>query len=238
MKATKEDIMGKVGIAPCTTTLQLPTGQTIALSDWIDDKHWTTVELQNGDNDTLNAFSAGRSQVITGGARTNTLVDTNVPRNGDSGLPKDWEFMIYGWAMEIIRVCRPNQGAQNPVLQSYSDPVTLRTMFEIDRRLFCKYIYNAKAYSEGLFRDYPQGHGISLFTTNTTTELANNGVPSPRDRVALVLPVHERENLGYTMEITPVIPLAISQAALDGNEVLEFADLRVIKNGLIKRTVV
>lgn len=229
---------GKVGIAPGTTTLTLPSGKTIALSDWIDDKHWTTVELENGDNDTLDAFASGRSQQITGGTRSNTLVDTNVPRNGSIGLPKDWEFMVYGWAMEIIRVTRPNQGEVAPRLTSFSDPVNLRTMFELDRRLFNKYVYNGKMYTEGLFRDYPQGHGISVFTTNTSTELANNGIPSPRDRVALVLPVHERENLGYSFEITPVIALAIAQPASDGGDVLNFADLRVIKNGLIKRTVV
>jgi len=229
---------GKVGIAPGTTTLTLPNGVTVALGDWIDDKHWTTIELENGDNDTLNAFSSGRSQQITGGSRTNTLVDTNVPRNGDSGLPKDWEFYVYGWAMEVMRVSRPDQGETNPRLTSFSDPVNLRTLFELDRRIFCRYIYNGKMYSEGLLRDYPQGHGINLVTTQTNTELANNGVPSPRDRIALVLPVHERENLGYSMEITPVIALAIAQAASDGGADLTFVDFRVSKNGLIKRTVV
>lgn len=229
---------GKVGIAPGTTTLTLPDGRSIALSDWIDDKHWTTVELENGDNDTLTAFAASRSQQIVGGTRTSTQVDTNVPRNGSIGLPKSWEFMVYGWAMEIIRVTRPNANEVAPRLTSYSDPVTLRTMFEIDRRLYCKYMYNDKMYTEGLFRDYPQGHGISVFTTNTTTELANNGIPSPRDRVALVLPVEEKENLGYGFEITPVIALSIAQPALDGGAELNFADLRVIKNGLIKRNVV
>jgi hypothetical protein len=229
---------GKVGVAPGTTTLTLPTGQSIALSDWIDDKHWTTVELEDGDNESLDAFASGRSQQITGGTRANTLVDTNVPRNGNIGLPKDWEFMVYGWAMEVIRVMRPNGVETSPRLTSYSNPVQLSTMFELDRRLFNRYMYNGKMYTEGLFRDYPQGHGISVFTTNTTTELANNGVPSPRDRIALVLPVHERESLGYGFEITPVIALAIAQPALDGEGDLNFVDLRIIKNGLIRRTVV
>lgn len=230
--------MGKVGIAPGTTTLTLPGGQTIALSDWIDDKHWTMVELENGDNDTLDAFASGRSQQITGGTRANTLVDTNVPRNGSIGLPKDWEFMVYGWAMEVIRVTRPTGQETSPRLTSFSDPASLRTLFELDRRLFCKYIYNGKMYTEGMFRDYPQGHGISLFTTASSTELAQNGIPSPRDRVALVLPVHERENLGYSFEISPVIALAIAQPASDDGAVLNFLDLRITKNGLIKRTVV
>ena len=229
---------GKVGVAPGTTTLTLPSGQSIALSDWIDDKHWTTVELEDGDNDSLDAFASGSSQQITGGTRTNTQLDTNVPRNGSIGLPKDWEFMVYGWAFEVIRVTRPTGAEISPRLTSYSDPVNLRTMFELDRRLFNQYVYNGKMYTQGLFRDYPQGHGISLFTTNSSTELANNGIPSPRDRVALVLPVHERENLGYAFEIIPVIALSIDQAAADGGAALHFLDMRISKNGLIKRTVI
>lgn len=230
--------MGKVGIAPGTTTLTLPGGQTIALSDWIDDKHWTTVELEDGDNDALEAFASGRSQPITGGQRNNTLVDTNVPRNGNIGLPKDWEFMVYGWAMEIIRVTRPDEGKITPTLSSYSNPASFNTLFELNRRVYCKYMYNGKMYTEGLIEDYPAGSGISIFTTATSTELANNGIPSPRDRVALVLPVHERENLGYSFDITPVIALSISQPADDNGENLTFLDLRIKKNGLIKRTVV
>jgi hypothetical protein len=218
--------------------MRLPTGETVAVGDWIDDKHWTTVELENGDNTTLEAFAAGRSTQITGGNRTMTLVDTNVPRSGTNGLPKSWRFMVYGWAMEVVRACRPDQGETSPRLASFSDPVDFRTLFELIRRTFTKYTYNDKMYTEGLIEDYPQGHGISLFTTQTTTELANNGIPSPRDRIALILPVDEREEIGYGFQISPVIPLAITQAASDDEGVLNFLDLRVIKNGLIRRQVV
>jgi hypothetical protein len=43
----------------------------------------------NGQSTPLEAFSSGRSQPIPGGQRVQTRVDTNIPRNGDSGLPKD-----------------------------------------------------------------------------------------------------------------------------------------------------
>ena len=42
--------MGMVGVAPGTTTITLADGSTIALSDWIDDKLYGTVELVNGQN--------------------------------------------------------------------------------------------------------------------------------------------------------------------------------------------
>lgn len=229
--------MGKVGTAPGTTTITLPGGFTIALADWIDDKQWTTVELENGDTDTLSAFTAGKSQQITGGTRGMTLADTNIEGTGTSGLPRAWEFMVYGFAVEFMRATRPNGGEVAPRFTSFSDPLTLRTHFDLDRRLFLRYKYNGKMYSEGLVRDYPQGHGIGLVTTNPTTEIAQNGIPSPRDRVAMVLPVREREGLSYIMEVTPVAALLIAQNASDGGVDLTFVDMRIGKNGLIKRQV-
>jgi len=235
--------MGFVGVAPGTTTLTLPDGNTIALADWIDDKLYGAVQFETGDTGQLEAFQNGRSQPIPGGARTMTRVDTNVPRSGDSGLPKDWEMLVYGWGIQFTRVMRAPAGAQEPILAdgvgaSLSDPPTLRTTFDVDRVTFFAYEYNAKIYTTGVLQNYPTGHGFSAFSTNPAFELANNGIPSPRDRVALVLPVHERENLGYKGIFQPEAAMVIAQAASDGGAVLPFVDVKVEKHGLIKRTVI
>lgn len=234
--------MGFVGVAPGTTTLKLPDGSVIALADWIDDKLYGSIELGNGDTGQIEAFSNGRSQPIPGGNRSQTRVDTNVPRNGDNGLPKDWEALIYGWGIKFSRFMRPPTGGQHPVLAdtggALSDPPILRSVFDIDRVTFFAYEYNGKIYTSGVIQDYPTGHGFSVFSTNPAFELANNGIPSPRDRVALVLPVHERENLGYKGLFQPEAALAIAQAASDGGDDLEFCDVKLYKYGLIKRTVI
>src|SRR5512136_130731 len=99
--------MRGVGVAPGTTTLTLPDGSTIALADWIDDKLYGCVQLINGQSTIVEAFSASRSQTIPGGTRVQTRVDTNIPRAGDSGLPKDWEMLVYGWCLKPIRAFRP-----------------------------------------------------------------------------------------------------------------------------------
>jgi len=224
--------MGNVGTAPGTTTITLPGGMTVALSDWIDDKQWTTVQLNNASQEELQAFATGRSQPIVGGTRNNTLIDTNIKGTGLTGLNKAWEFMVYGWALEYIRATRTPS-----TLAGFSDPVSFDTVFQIQRRTFVQYNYNGKDYCQGLIQDFPAGHGISLFTTNAATELAQNGIPSPRDRVALVLPVRERELLSYSMSIVPVVAFAIAQPATDGGADLDVVDFRVIKNGLIKRIV-
>jgi hypothetical protein len=234
--------MGFVGVAPGTTTLKLPDGSVIALADWIDDKLYGSVQMESGDTGQVEAFSNGRSQPIPGGARSQTRVDTNVPRNGDNGLPKDWEMLVYGWGIQFTRIMRTPTGAQEPILAdingALSDPPTLRTVFDIDRVTFFAYEYNAKIYTSGVIQNYPTGHGFSTFSTNPAFELANNGIPSPRDRVALVLPVHERENLGYKGIFQPEAAIVIAQAASDGGDDLTYADMKVSKYGLIKRTVI
>ena len=248
--------MGAVGVAPSTTTLTLPDGSTIALADWIDDKLYGAVQFTNGQTTPLQAFSSGRSQPIPGGNRVQTRVDTNIPRNGDSGLPKDWEMLVYGWGIQVVRIERgPDSAPSAPTLQdnftagvtstgsvispfALSDPPLLATLFQMDRVTFFQYEYNAKFYTQGVLQDYPQGHGYNVFSTNSAFELAQNGMPSPRDRVALVLPVHERENLGYSGSFQPEAPVKIIQAASDGSTALNFADVKLYKYGLIKRTVV
>lgn len=248
---------GAVGTAPSTTTLTLPDGSTIALADWIDDKLYGSAQFSNGQTSPLEVFSSGRSQPIPGGVRVQTRVDTNIPRNGDTGLPKDWEMLVYGWGIEIVRVMRaPTTAPLAPTLKddfdnatiapsasptspfALSNPSTLDTLFNMNRVTFYQYEYNAKFYTQGILEDFPAGHGYSVFATTSSFELAQNGVPSPRDRVSLVLPVHERENLGYKGVFQPEAPLKLIQAASDGNTALNFADVKLYKYGLIKRTVV
>ena len=119
-----------------------------------------------------------------------------------------------------------------------TDPPSQRTYFNVDRVTFFEYKYNDKQYTQGTIQDYPQGGGMNLVTTNAAREQVTNGVPSPRDRVALVLPVHERESLSFQGILTPEAPLVIAQPASDGGLVLGFVDLKLYKWGFIKRPVI
>jgi len=233
--------MGYVGTAPGTTTISLADGTTIALADWIDDKLYGSVELVAGQNNQVIAFSNGRSQPIPGGTRIQTRVDTNVPRNGETGLPKDWEMLVFAWGWKLTRAMRANNNNQVVLPDgngAFSDPVSQRTFFEIDRVTFFEYRYNDKQYTQGTMQEYPQGHGMGLVTTNPAREQVSNGVPSPRDRLALILPVHERENLSYQGILQPEAALVIAQPASDAGANLDHVDAKLYKYGLIKRTVI
>lgn len=232
---------GTVGVAPGTTTFTLPDGRTVQVEDWIDDKLYSTVQMQNGQTTPNDAFTNGRSQPINGGTRTSTRVDNNLSRAGDTGLSMSWEVYIYGIGIKMVRVMRPATNQVNPQLPdsngALSDPPTLRTLFGVDRVTFIEFKYNEKTYTSGVFQDYPQGHGFNVFSTNANFELAQNGVPSPRDRNALVLPIWMRENIAYRLSMFPEAPLVINQPASDGGDNLQFADVKAYLYGLVKRNV-
>ncbi len=231
---------GTVGVAPGSYTFQLPTGQTITIEDWIDDKLYSTVQLSNAQTSAVEAYTSGRGQPIAGGSRIQTDVDTNTPRAGDNGLPMAWEAFIYSICVDPVRVCRPQTGQTQPVLAdgtgAQSDPPLLSTLFQVDRVTFAYFFYNTRPYTYGTLRDYPQGVGYTLFTTNAVTELANNGVPSPRDRMSMVLPIWLRENIGFRFPFEPKAPLIINQLASDGGANLTFMDVKVRSYGLVKRS--
>ncbi len=232
---------GTVGVAPGTTTFTLPDGRVVAIEDWIDDKLYSTVQLVNGQTTPVEAFTSGRSQPIAGGARTATRVDTNSPRAGDTGLPMSWEMFVYGIGIKMVRVMRPPTGG-TPVLAdgvtaSLSNPPTLTTLFNVDRVTYIEFNFNDKVYTKGVMQDYPQGHGFNVFSTNANFELAQNGIPSPRDRNALVLPIWLRENLTYRLSFNPEAPLVINQLASDGGTALTYADVKSYLYGLLRRNV-
>ena len=150
-------------------------------------------------------------------------------------------MLVYGWGIKLVRAMRANTGGQIVLPDAggaFSDPVSQRTYFNLDRVTFFEYRYNDKQYTQGVMQDYPQGGGMNLVTTNAAREQVTNGLPSPRDRVALVLPVHERESLSFQGVFQPEAALVIDQPASDGGDALDHVDLKLYKWGLIKRTVI
>ena len=233
----------KVGTAPSTTTIQYPNGKVVALSDWVDDRLFGTVQFNDADAGQVECFSSGRSQQIPGGKRNAQEVDTNLPRAGSNGLGKDYEMLIYGVAIKPVRAMRAPALGGDPILGdnsgfAYSDALRLRTLFQFERMTAFEFQYNEKPYCRGTIADFPAGTGYYVFATSTNFELAQNGVPSPRDRQAMVLPIHMKEGLSFVGIFKPQAPLQIAQPASDLGTVLDHMDVKVTLNGLIKRIVV
>jgi len=243
---------GFVGVPPGTPTIALGDGRVVQVADYVDDKHWATVEFQNGDTTQLDAMVSVAGNPIPGGTRATSMADTNLPRAGNQGLPPAWEFYVYSVACEVMRACRLNnpgtasQGmgdpivtgeTTNPSVDSYSNITTPETLFQLNRRLTLTYKYMNRVELEGLLVDYPPGSGMQIATTRTFNSYAFNGKVSPHDRVTLTLPIEEKQDMIYNAILQPQSVLRLGQNAADESTTLTFVDVRVKKFGIIRKNV-
>ena len=246
----------------------------IQFSDWTHDRLYHTVEFEGTDSQEIDVFIGALGAQIPGGSRVLTQVDTNIPRSGDTGLQDGWEALVYSIQLEIVREMGRNSSANAFALQDVTntgsaaiqfsrnthlggyDPANTAggVLFDFCRKVFHRFAVNQKRQSEGPVSKYPQGSGASVFGTTSSLEVANNGVPSPRDQSAFVLPIHIKPNIAYVGQLIPNAPLGIG-----GNNAASgppFAtvegyfdwtgipatnmglDLRETLEGLIKRPVV
>jgi hypothetical protein len=196
----------------------------IEFADWTHDRLFHTVEFQGGDSQEIQAFIGGVGAPIPGGGRTLTEVDTNIPRSGDTGLQEGWEMLIYSIQVQVVREMMANTtpfqlqdtGAaqlSRPTHVGGYDPAAFPNggvLFDFMRKTFHRFQVNQKVQSEGPVEKYPQGSGIYVFATTTSTEVASNGMPSPRDQSAFVLPIWLRPNIGYVARMRPQVSLGIS----------------------------
>jgi hypothetical protein len=239
-----------------TLTVKIPGfPQPIQFADWTHDNLFHTVEFQRGDTNEVQAFIGATGSPIPGGGRVLTEVDTNIPRSGDNGLSEGWEALIYSIQIEPTREMVRDSAQQanftledtagiqvsRPIHVGGSDPAYTAggVLFDFSRKTFCKFTVNQKVKSEGPVVNYPQGAGITVFGTTTDLEVAANGLASPRDARAFVLPVWIQPNIAFVMKMRPQVGLGDAQvAAWSGlaNAIYGF-DVRVRLVGLIKRPV-
>lgn len=204
----------------------------IEFADWTHDRLYSTVEFEGNDSQLIQAFVGAQGAVVPGGSRTMTPIDTNIPRSGDTGLQEGWEMLIYSIQIECVREMGRNSAQQAFALQDqtnsggaiqYSRPAhvggydpaitTGGVLFDFLRKTYHRFQVNQKVQSEGPSEKYPQGSGISVFSTATSLEVANNGMPSPRDQSAFVLPIWLRPNIAYVAILAPQAQLGIGGAA-------------------------
>jgi len=238
-----------------TLTVKIPGfPQPIQFADWTHDNLFHTVELQSGDTNEVQAFIGAQGSAIPGGTRVLTEVDTNIPRSGDNGLSEGWEALVYSIQVEPVREMARNGAGQaaftledsatqysRPVHVGGSDPNYLAggILFDFLRKTFIKFTVNQKVKSEGPADNYPQGAGISVFGTSTDLEVANNGIPSPRDARAFVLPIWIQPNIAFVAKIRPQVALGdfiVAAWSSLATPVYGF-DVRVRLVGLLKRPV-
>lgn len=213
----------------------------VKLSDWRWDRLWSTLTFNNNDSTKRDWFIGTSGQQIVGGTRSLTDVDTNLPRSGDAGLPIDWEVFVFSIRTGISRVVGVPTSGIAPVdfdaSSLNSDTANRRMLFEMNRKCSLEFRYNNKPRNTGRFEDFPSASGITMFSTDIGQEIANNGVPSPRDGYALTVPIHLRPNVSYRVSNTPVIQLSLSQAQTVNSQAATAVECYCKFEGLIKLPV-
>lgn len=204
----------------------------IEFADWTHDRLYHTVEFEGSDAQIIQTFIGAQGSPIPGGSRVLTIVDTNIPRSGDTGLQEGWEMLIYSIQIQLTREMGRNAAQQAFALQDQTnaggatqfsrnvhmggyDPANVvgGVLFDFMRKTYHKFQVNQKVQSEGPVEKYPQGSGLSVFSTATGMENANNGLPSPRDQSAFVLPIWLRPNIAYVGILAPQAALGIGGAS-------------------------
>jgi hypothetical protein len=214
--------------------------EPVKFADWRWDRLYSTVNFSDQDSSKREWFIGTPGIQIAGGRRSLTDIDTNIPRSGDAGMPVDWEAFIFTIRTGVLRVVgTPDPGA--PVdfddTSVNSDTPNRRTLFELNRKCKIEFKVNNKTRNEGRYEDYPSGGGITLVTNDLAETLANNGVPSPRDGFALVIPVHLRPNVGFKVTVTPVSRLALTQAQQVNDQPFTSVETWCKFEGLVKLPV-
>jgi len=124
-------------IPPGVTQLRLPDGRVIDLTEWKLNRSFRSALVIDSHEPCPSdwaLFTYNRSQSIVGTNLKATRAHSNIPRVGDSGLPKDWEMYVMRWRATISM----------PLVQPVLDWATETAV---------QFEYNSKIYADATLLD-------------------------------------------------------------------------------------
>jgi hypothetical protein len=221
-----------------TLTIRVPGSPfPIAFQDWIHDRKFASCQFNNGWTTRIDVFGSGPGQAIPGGTRMLNANDTNLDRQGTSGLSPGNEALVYA-----IKLTQKALGFNAGAAVGPGDPrvpAMTASLFDLNDKLQVDFQYNRKTRSEGVFCNYPSGKGIYTQSVVTGQEVVHNGVPSPRDQLAFVMPLWLRENIGFNLFLTPVVALVQNWAFVYAAQQFaeSYCEVHAELEGLIQKPV-
>ena len=196
-----------------TLTIRVPGIPTpIKFGDHVHDRDWSTTRLGTTQSAALNILSAAAGEVIPGGTTTLTDRESTMPAGGQRGYPTGYEAYIYSIQLVFGSAtgAKYNAGAV-PAASSPADA----DMSQLYARCKFEFKYQRKVRAQGPLYKFPSGGGMYLTgndTSNASNRLrSNNGVPSPRDQAAFILPHHLEANIPFTGALSFDAALVLAQ---------------------------
>lgn len=128
-------------------------------------RYWDTVQTLTGGSQVLQpvyfCFSVpigGQNQFLVGNA-ANTKLQTNMQKNNEFPAPR---------CLLLNSICF-----------QYSNRMTYADVQAVEDSAYIEFKISEKIFHEGYLRDFPAGAGISGSSTNSGTDIVNNGIPAP-----------------------------------------------------------
>lgn len=205
-----------------TASFRLADGTVLHIAEWLDTELRASFDLiPNGKLHAWEPFVSSRSMPLQESGGPATRADTNIPMAGDRGLPRDWEFMCYGWRATI--------GAPRAVLDSDE-------LASWSSNVYTELHYNGKHYADTTLSDLRKALLIEA-KADAEGYTKPEDMPGPFMQLGgLVLPIHFRMGLSYGVRVSAERPFD------DLRRLIGKLDTRVVARfhlrGLLKRCIV
>ena len=195
-----------------TTKVALPgIPEELVFGDYVHDREWSTSRFATTQSASVTALNAAAGELQPGGTASLTTRQATMPAGGGRGFPPGYDMYVYS----IQLVFGSATGVRyNNAVTAASSPTDGEIVNVYTRTLFQFRVQN-KLKSHGPVYKYPSGGGMYLTgadSSNATNRLwSNNGMPSPRDQAAFIIPHYLEPNIPFAGEFSFDAALALTQ---------------------------
>lgn len=172
----------------------------LEFGDWVDDRLWSTCQFATTQQTTLQTLIGAPGDPMPGNtSATLSKRESNLPRGAGAGLPDGYEMLVFS----IQHVMGSN-------MNDLPAGLTLADISDIFDRTVFSFLVQNKVKNMGPLYKHPAGSG-GYGRTDASAQV-NNGVPSPRDQAAFVLPIELRPNVSFRGEFEFDAALSLASA--------------------------
>lgn len=186
----------------------------LEFGDWVDDRFWSTCQFATNQSTPVTTLAAGYGDTLPGGTGTLNIRQSNLTQGAGRGMQDGYEMLVFS-IQHIIGSNMPPAGKTAIILDDI-----------LEKTVFAFYVQNKKKHEGPLYK-MPSGSGQY---DPQATQGSNNGVPSPRDQSAFVLPIELRPNVAFKGEFQ----FSAALAALTTGSVF---NIETHLQGLVKKPV-
>jgi hypothetical protein len=185
-------------MAAGTLTVKVPgIPVPLVFGEHVHDRDWSTSRLGTTQSAELPILSAAEGETIPGGTAILSNREATLPAGGQRGYPVGYEAFVYSIQLVFGSATGAKYNNAVPVASGPTDG----DLAQVYARALFRFSIQGKRRAQGPLYKFPSGGGMFLTgadDTNATNRLrSNNGMPSPRDQAAFIVPHHLEPNVPF-----------------------------------------